>query len=38
MKRQYEKHFCDFKNEAECEEELEEVGVKMEREEEFFGE
>lgn len=37
--RDYEKHGCEFKNEAECEEELEEKGVRLEKEEEeIFGE
>lgn len=35
----YEMHSCEFKNEAECEEELESKGIKMEKaEEEAFGE
>lgn len=36
---EYEDHSCDFKNENECEEELEEDGVSLEEaEEEEFGE
>jgi hypothetical protein len=41
MKDQYEEHACDFKNEAECEEELDDVGegTSLEAEEEkHFGE
>jgi hypothetical protein len=35
----FERHSCEFKNEAECEEELEYADVRMEdAEEEMFGE
>ncbi len=38
-KGKFEKHSCDIKNEAECEEELEDEDVSMEdAEEEEFGE
>jgi hypothetical protein len=37
MKDNYEKHGCEFKNEAECEEELEEEGLSREKtDEEHF--
>jgi hypothetical protein len=36
MKSKYKKHSCDVKNEAECEEELEEEDTKLENEEEKF--
>jgi len=38
MRDEFEKHACSMKNEAECEEELEEAGVSLERAEEYFGE
>jgi hypothetical protein len=31
MKDKFEKHACEFKNEAECEEELDEEGTNMEK-------
>ena len=37
MKKQYEKHSCEFKNESACEDELEEEGVSMEEAEKIFG-
>ncbi len=38
MVDEFEEHSCDFKNEAECEEELEEKGIEMEKaEEKKFG-
>jgi len=39
MKRKFETHFCDLKNESECEQELEEDDFGLEEaEEEMFGE
>jgi hypothetical protein len=38
MKKVFEKHSCDFKNEKDCEEELEEETVSLEEAEEVFGE
>jgi len=39
MTNKFEEHSCEFKNESECEEELEEDGVSYETEEtEEFGE
>lgn len=38
MKTKFEQHSCEFKNEKDCEEELEETGLSLEKEEEFFGE
>ena len=39
MTNEYEDHNCEFKNPSECEQELEEKGVKMEdAEEETYGE
>jgi len=38
-KKEFEKHACEFKNEAECEEELEEEGENIEKvDEEYFEE
>ncbi|MFH1503650.1 MAG: hypothetical protein ABIE36_03260 [Candidatus Diapherotrites archaeon] len=38
-KKSFEEHSCDLKNEAECEEELEDGGASLEdAEEEMFGE
>jgi len=38
MKEKFEKHSCEFKNEGECEEELEEDDSTLEEAEEQFGE
>ncbi len=39
MRQEYKEHYCDFKNESECENELEEIGVSLEEAEgEIFGE
>ena len=38
MKKLLEEHDCAFKNESECEEELEEKRVSMEQAEEVYGE
>lgn len=38
MKDKYEKHACEFKNEKECEEELEDDDSNLEEAEEQFGE
>jgi len=38
MTNEYKKHSCDMKNEIDCEEELEEKGIKLEDAEEIFGE
>jgi len=39
MKKKFKEHGCEFKNEAECEEELEEDGSSLnEAEEEYFEE
>jgi len=36
-KKKFEQHACEFRNEAECEEDLEETGSNLdEAEEEFF--
>ena len=38
MKRKFEKFGCEFKNEAECEDNLEDAGSNLdEAEDEFFG-
>jgi len=36
--KEFEKHSCDFKNETDCEEELEDDVVSLEEAEEIFGE
>ncbi len=37
MKTEFEKHACEFKNEAKCEEELEEGGISLdESEKEYY--
>jgi len=40
VKKEFEKHSCELKNEKDCEEELEEDGIELEKaeEEEFAGE
>ena len=37
MTSEFERHSCLLKNEAECEEELEEKGYSLEKAEEYFG-
>ncbi len=38
MTNEFGRHSCEFKNESECEEELEEKGISLEEAEEVFGE